>query len=68
MQGQRPRGGLQPAADTLEQRHLQHLLEPGQFAADRGLRGVQQHRRPGDLAGGHDGAKHLDLPVGELHP
>ena len=45
-QCQRTQRGTQAATHAVEQVQLQQLLQPRQFAADRGLRGVQQLGRP----------------------
>jgi hypothetical protein len=66
-QRQRARRGLQPALSAVEQHQAQHLLQPRNFAAHRGLRGVQQFGSARDVASLHHGAKHVDLAVGEFH-
>ncbi|MNV74730.1 hypothetical protein D3C71_1679780 [compost metagenome] len=64
-QRQRAGVGAQAALHTFKQRIAQQRLQPCQLAADGGLRAVQQIGRAGGAAGGHHGAEHLDVPVGD---
>ncbi|KAG1531295.1 hypothetical protein G6F50_016777 [Rhizopus delemar] len=57
------RGGAQPPAHPLEQRHAHALLGLGQHPADGRLRNVQQAGRAADRPGHDDGPQHFRLPV-----
>lgn len=57
----------QPPTFALEQVQPGDLLQPGQLAADGGLRSEQQASCGGDAARRHDGAEHFDMANGQFH-
>jgi hypothetical protein len=66
-QRQRPHRGPQTPFHAIKQADAQHLLQPRQFAAHRGLGCVQRLGGTRHMARHHHRTKHFNLSMGYLH-